>query len=317
MKAAVINGFGEVPQYRDFPDPIAKGKEHLIRVKAAVLENFDKGTASGNHYSSHKLFPAFPAITGSDGVGTTEDGRLVMFRDVPPPLGAFAELTVAEQIVPVPDGIDAAKATAIPPSALTSLLPLKYTAKLQPGETVLINGATGVSGRIAVQIAKMLGAGKIVATGRNRESLKIVRQLGADAVIDLNQSDERLAEAFMAAGCYDVVIDFIWGHPAEVLISTFIPKEAGFASRNIRYVQIGAKAGLDITLPGAALRTSGLQLMGIGQIAHETLFEELDRVWGWIWEGRLYMDIEEVPLAGIAEAWVREDLAGKRLVVVP
>jgi NADPH2:quinone reductase len=82
-------------------------------------------------------------------------------------------------------------------------------------------------------------------------------------------------------------------------------------------VQIGAKAGLDITLPGAALRTSGLQLMGIGQIAHETLFEELDRVWGWIREGRLYMDIEEVPLAGIAEAWVREDLAGKRLVVVP
>lgn len=317
MKAAVINGFGEVPQYRDFPDPIAKEKEHLIRVKAAVLENFDKGTASGNHYSSRKLFPAFPAITGSDGVGTTEDGRLVMFRDVPPPLGAFAELTVAEQIVPVPDGIDAAKATAIPPSALTSLLPLKYTAKLQPGETVLINGATGVSGRIAVQIAKMLGAGKIVATGRNRESLEIVRQLGADAVIDLNQSDERLAKAFTAIGCYDVVIDFIWGHPAEVLINTFIPKEAGFAKRNIRYVQIGAKAGLDITLPGAALRTSGLQLMGIGQIAHETLFEELDRVWGWIREGRLYMDIEEVPLAGIAEAWVREDLAGKRLVVVP
>lgn len=316
MKAAVINGFGEVPQYRDFPDPVAEGKQQLVRVKAAVLENFDKVTASGKHYSSQQLFPVFPAIAGSDGVGTTEDGRLVMFRGVPPPLGAYAELTLAEQVIPVPDGIDAAKATAIPPSALTSLLPLKHTAKLQPGETLLINGATGVSGRIAVQIAKMLGAGRIVGTGRNKDSLEAVKRLGADVVIDLNQSDESLAEAFAAAGHYDVVIDFIWGRPAEVLMSTFIPKEASFAKRNIRYVQIGAKAGPDITLPGAALRTSGLQLMGIGQIAHETLFKELDRVWDWIREGRLHMDIEEVRLADIAEAWQREDLGGKRLVVV-
>jgi len=320
MKAAVINGFGEVPQYLDFPDPVATSKGTLVQVKASVLENFDKGTASGKHYSSQKMYPHFPAVVGTDGVGLTEDGRMVGFRAIDPPYGAFAEKVVAGHIIPVPDGIDAAKATAIPPSALTSLLPLKYSAKLQPGETVLINGATGVSGRIAIQVAKMLGAGKIVGTGRNPGSLKFIKELGADEVISLDQPDEQLANAFRAAegpNGYDVVVDFLWGHPAEVLIKTFIPTEAGFAKRNIRYIEIGGKAGFDITLPAAALRTSGLQLMGIGKISNEVLMEELANIWNWIKEDKLYMDIERVPLANIAEAWQREDLAGKRLVIVP
>lgn len=319
MKAAVINGFGEVPQYLDFPDPIANGKGTLVRVVASVLENFDKGTASGKHYSSNTLFPQFPAIVGSDGVGLTEDGRLVGFRRIDPPYGAYAEKVVATHIIPIPNGVDPAKATAIPPSALTSYLPLKYSAKLQPGETVLINGATGVSGRIAIQIAKMLGAGKIVGTGRNSESLKFIKELGADEVISLDQPDELLAEAFIAAegpNGYDVVLDFLWGHPAEVLIKTFIPNEAGFAKRCIRYVEIGGKAGFDITLPAAALRTSGLQLMGIGKISNEVLMEELNQIWTWIKEDKLQMDIERVPLSNIAEAWQREDLAGKRLVIM-
>jgi NADPH2:quinone reductase len=320
MKAAVINIFGEVPQYRDFPEPVKGDKETLVQVKASVIENFDKGTASGKHYASQKLFPKFPAIVGNDGIGMAEDGRLVAFRNLNPPYGAFAERAAAGYITPVPDGVDPAKAAAIPRSALTSLLPLKYSAKLQPGETVLINGATGVSGRIAVQVAKMLGAGKIVCTGRNETSLKLVKELGADKVINLNQDDEGLAEAFMAAegpNGYDVVMDFLWGHPAEVLIDTFTPKEAGFAKRSIRYLQIGQKAGPHISLHGSALRTSGLQLMGIGKISNEQLGEELARVWEWITADKLYMDIERVPLANIAEAWQREDLAGKRLVIVP
>jgi len=320
MKAAIINGFGQVPQYGDFPEPLPDTNETLINVKASVLENFDKGTASGKHYSSHQLYPAFPAVVGTDGVGFTHDNKLVMFRNVKPPFGAFAEKTVAAQVIPVPDGISPAKATAIPPSALTSLLPLKYSARLQPGETILINGATGVSGRIAIQIARLLGAGRIVGTGRNRQSLEMIKQLGADEVIDLNQKDEQLATDFRKAGGtngYDVVIDFIWGHPAEVLIGTFIPNEVGFAKRNIRYIQIGAKAGGDIILPGAALRTSGLQLMGIGRVSKEDLMVELEQTWEWIKGDKLYMDIEEVPLANIEKVWQREDLAGKRLVIIP
>jgi len=202
---------------------------------------------------------------------------------------------------------------------LTSLLPLKYSAKLQPGETVLVNGATGVSGRIAVQVAKMLGAGKVIATGRNPRSLQLVQQLGADVVIDLKQPEEQLAGAFAAAAGkgIDVVIDFLWGRPAELLISAFIPKEAGFAKGRARYIQSGERAGSHISLPGSALRTSGLELMGIGKISLETVQEEMKGVWNGIAAGRFYMEIEKVSLADIAGAWNRNDLDGKRLVLVP
>ena len=320
MKAAIINGFGEIPQYQDFPDPVPAKDGKLIHIKASVLENFDKGAASGRHYSSKTLFPQFPAIVGSDGIGITEEGHLVGFGKIQAPYGAFAEKTSAAHTVPIPEGIDPAKAAAIPRSALTSLLPLKYPAKLQAGETVLINGATGVSGRIAVQIAKMLGAGRVIGTGRNERSLELLTKLGADAVIDLKQSDEELSQVFTKAGGengIDIVLDFIWGHPAEVLISTFIPKMAGFAKRRVRYVEIGEKAGSHISLPASALRTSGLELMGIGKISHEQMNEEMKQVWEWIKEDKLYMDIERVPLKDIASAWQRNDLEGKRLVIIP
>ena len=320
MKAAVITRFGEVPQYIDFPEPVAADGEVLIDIKASVLENFDKGTASGKHYSSKTLYPQFPAIVGTDGIGMTPEGKMVAFGKVRPPYGAFADRTVAGYTIPVPDGVDAARASAIPSAVLTSLLPLKHSAKLLPGETVLINGATGVSGRIAIQIAKMLGAGRVIATGRNERSLQLLLRLGADVVVDLKQPDEQVADAFRdAAGKsgIDVVLDYIWGHPAEVLIGTFIPTEVGFAKRRIRYFQIGQKAGSHISLPASALRTSGLELMGIGKIPFEVVQEEMKQVWNWIAEDKVYMEIERVPLADIAEAWQRNDLEGKRLVIIP
>jgi hypothetical protein len=113
------------------------------------------------------------------------------------------------------------------------------------------------------------------------------------------------------------VLDFIWGHPAEVLIGTLIPKEAGFAKRRVRYVQIGEKAASHISLPGSALRTSGLELMGIGKLSLEVVQEEMKQVWSWIAADKLYMEIERIPLSAIADAWRRDDLEGKRLVIVP
>ena len=319
MKAAIINAFGETPWCGEFEDPIPADGEQLIAVQACALENFDKGTASGLHYSSKKLFPRFPAIVGNDGVGKTADGRMVWFVNMRPPFGAFASTVAAGYTLPVPEGIDAAKAAAIPPSVLTCLLPLKYSAKLQPGETVLVNGATGVTGRIAVQVSKMLGAGKVIATGRNERSLQLLLGLGADSVIDLKQPEERLTEAFAAAAAdgIDVVIDFLWGRPAELLLSAFIPQEAGFARRRIRYIQAGERTGSQVSLRGSMLRTSGLELMGIGKLSFEVVQAEIGEVWDWIAADKLYMEIEKVPLADIADAWQRNDLEGKRLVVVP
>lgn len=320
MKAAVLEGFGQIPRYADFPGPIAEAGETLIRVEACVLEHFDKGAAAGTHYSSRKLFPAFPAVPGTDGVGRTPEGHRVCFGGVRPPYGAYAEQAAAGYTVPVPEGISAERAAAIPPSALTSLLPLKFSAALVPGETVLINGATGVSGRIAVQVARLLGAEKIVATGRNQRSLTLLKTLGADTVIDLTRSDEELSNDFrIAAGekGFDVVVDFLWGRPAELLINTLIPREAGFPAHRTRYIQIGEKAGAGIGLPGSALRTSGLMLMGAPVITHETVFREMEQIWKWIGQNQLYMDIESVPLSRVSEAWQREDWAGRRLVLVP
>lgn len=320
MKAAVINDFGEIPCYEDFPDPIPGKDEMLIQVKAVVLENFDKMVANGTHYSSKQMFPKFPAIVGHSGIGMTPDGKLVGFGMTTPPYGSFAEKTAVKHSMPIPDGIDAAIAAALPASILTSFFPLKYTAKVEQGETVLINGATGVSGKIAIQVAKMLGAGRVIGTGRNESSLKLLKELGADAVIDLKQSDEKLSEAFKKEAGekgYNVVIDFIWGHPAELLMKSFVPKEAGFAKRRIRYIHIGEKAGSGATITGEMLRTSGLELYGVGNIPPEAFSEGIAMVWKWIKENKFHIEIEKVPLADIEKAWQRTDLEGKRIVLIP
>lgn len=320
MKAAVISKFGATPRYEDFTDPVPGEEEVLVHVKAVVLENFEKGVASGEHYSSRNMYPKFPSIVGHRGVAMTPDGKLVGFYMMGSPYGAFAEKAVIKKFVPIPDGIDAAVAAAIPPSALTSYLPLKYSAKLEKGETVLINGATGVSGRIAIQVAKMLGAGRVIGTGRNDKSLKLLESLGADATIDLKQSDEMVLEAFekeKGENGYDIVIDFLWGHPAEILMKSFVPKDMGLPKKRIRYIPIGTMAGAGAYVTGEMLRTSGLVLSGLGIVAPEEISAGTTQVWEWIKENKLHMDIEKVPLADIEKAWLRKDLEGKRLVIIP
>lgn len=323
MKAAVIQAFGDIPQYEQFPDPVLDEGDILIQVKAVVLENFDKMTAAGTHYASKHMFPIFPAIVGHSGVGTLADGTLVSFGGVKSPYGTLAEQAAVPQqysahLTSVPQGVAASVAASLPPSALTSLLPLKYGAKLQNAESVLINGATGVSGKIAVQIAKLLGAGRVVGTGREKENLQAILQLGADAAIDLNQSDEAIMEAFAqeAGKGYDIVLDFLWGHPTELLLKTLVPKEAGFATHRTRFVQIGEVAGPTIALSAEMLRTSGLEMTGAGNFAPEVVPEAVKQVWAWMGEHKLQIDVEEVPLRDIAQAWQRKT-QGKRLVIVP
>lgn len=322
MKAAVLHNFGETPRYENFPDPIPGVNEVLIYVKAVALKNVDKVMAEGTHFASRQFLSTLPAVVGFDGIGMLEDGRLVGFGGVKAPYGAMAEKTVVSAMytVPIPDGVEPATAAALPASALTSLLPLRWGAKLQPGETVLVNGATGVSGRLAVQIAKMLGVGRVIGTGRNHESLKRVRELGADAVIDLTQTDEQVAENFKkeAQAGYDIILNFLWGHPTEALIKTFIPNEVGFGAKRVRLIQIGEKAGPTISLSTDSLRTSGLEISGgSAGITPEAVADSTQQVWEWIKAGKLQMDIECVPLKDIENVWTRSDFHGKRIVIIP
>ena len=165
----------------------------------------------------------------------------------------------------------------------------------------------------------MLGAGRIVGTGREKEALDSLMKLGADAVIDLRQPDEKVIEAFTEEGAaaYDVILDFLWGHPTELLLKAFIPKEAGFASRRVRLIHVGEAAGSTISLSGEALRTSGVEITGgAANIPSDAIPEAMRQVWTWIREEKLHIDIEKVPLRDIEKTWHRAT-HGKRIVIIP
>ncbi|MFC6159723.1 quinone oxidoreductase family protein [Kribbella jiaozuonensis] len=225
MKAAVLHEVGGVPRYEEFPDPVPAEGEVVIEVLAAAVENVDKAVAAGKHYASGKYLGELPMIPVFDGIGRLPDGTVVGFGNVRSPYGALAEKTVVPEgaYAPIPDGIDPAVATVMA-SAITALT-MKTAAGLQPGETVLVQGATGVAGRLAVQVARLLGAGRIVATGRDDTQLA---ELDADAVI--NTADDELQQAYADAGGYDVVLDFLWGRPTEVLLRALTPDTFAFTT---------------------------------------------------------------------------------------
>jgi len=295
----------------------------LIQVKAVALENIDRALARGSHFATKQFLPHLPAIVGLDGIGALEDGRLIGFGGMKPPYGAMAEKAAipSQQYAPIPDGVDAAVAAAVPGSALTALFPLRWGVQLKQGETVLVNGATGFTGKLAIQVAKLLGAGRIVATGRNEASLRTLPDLGADSVIDLKQSDASVVSALKreaAISGYDVILDFLWGRPTELLIAAIVPDKLTFARRSIRLVQIGEMADERINLPADSLRTSGLSISGAGaNLTPEAVAEGTSQVWDWIKEGRLNTDIERTPLKDVEKVWKRNDAHGRRIVLIP
>jgi len=322
MKAAVLHTLGEPPRFEDFPDPEPDEGEELVRVRAASLKNVDKSMAEGSHYGSHRQLPA---ICGTDGIAMLEDGSRVFCGGCLPPYGMMAELAAVPGAfcLPVPGDLEDAVAAALPNPALSSWLPLVWRARLEPGETVLILGATGVSGKLAIQIAKHLGAGRVVAAGRNEEVLETLADLGADAAIHLDQPDENLATAFVeeaARASFDVVLDYVWGRPTEVLLESLTGHDVMAESPALRLVEIGDMAGPTITLPAAALRSSGLEIHGSGgggTVPMTAILETVPRVWELAAAGELRIDVDTVPLADVERAWRRTDLAGRRLVLIP
>ncbi|MGO8693105.1 MAG: quinone oxidoreductase family protein [Rectinemataceae bacterium] len=324
MKAAVLYEFGAVPRYEEFPDPVINDGELGVKVEAVILDYALKGLASGTHFASKQFYPSFPAIVGRSGVGLLDDGTLVSFQCTRLPYGSMAERVAVQKsvITPIPPEIDAVQAAVVPSAAQSSLLPLRYTAKLRAGETVLINGATSVSGMLAVKIAKSLGAGRVVGTGRNPASGERAKEAGADAFISLNQSDEKLAEALRreAGEGYDVILDYLCGHPTEVLLSTFTPTAISFARKRTRLVLIGVLAGRSMQLSAESVVTSGLEIYGFGAPNNpETLknrAEGVAQIWDMLKRGELSIDAVRLPLSDIKKAWELEE-HGRRIVIVP
>jgi NADPH:quinone reductase-like Zn-dependent oxidoreductase len=308
MNAALLHALGEAPRDEDFAEPTPDKDEALVRMRAASLKSSDRMMADGSHYDS---LGELPAVVGLDGVGVLEDGTRVYCGGPRPPYGTMAEQTVVPRayFLPIPDAVDELSAAALPNPAMSSWLALEWRARLEPGETVLVLGATGVAGKLAVQVARYLGAGRIVGAGRNPEALAALAGLGADATIRLDGSDAELAEAFarQVGDGYDVVLDYLWGRPTEALVAALTGHELMAEPTRTRLVQIGEMAGPILRLPAEAVRSSGLEVMGSGgRIPPAAIFETFPRLWELAAKGELRIDVEPVPLADVHAAWQRE-----------
>src|ERR1700724_497090 len=309
MFAAVLQALGKRALFEEFPDATPGEGEVLIHLCAAALKPVDKQLAAGKHYASPR---EFPVVCGADGVGRLEDGTRMFFGGPRRPYGAMAERTVVRraQCFLVPDDVDDDTAAAIPNPGVSAWLSLKHRAKLASGESVLILGATGVTGKLAVQIARILGAGRVVAAGRNGQVLSTVLDLGADATIRLDKPDQELIEAFRREAGekgFDVIIDYLWGPPTEALLTAITRAEFAVAGSETRLVEVGESAGPTITLPAAVLRSTALTILGTAGIPPwDVLTDAFQQVMRHAASGKLRVETERVPLAEIKDAWERK-----------
>lgn len=313
MKAAVVTAAGQEPVFADFPEPVAAPGESLVHVTASALSRLARSRASGRHYSSSG---ACPFVAGVDGVGRLDDGRRVYFVLPRAPHGAMAERTVVPtaHIVPLPDDLDDVTAALIANPGMSSWAALTHRARLAAGETVLINGATGASGQLAVRIARHLGAGKVIATGRNAEALS---KLGADETISLLEEGHALENRLRAtfADGVDIVLDYLWGESARaLLIAAARTLKDGV---QLRFVQIGSMSGEEIALPSAVLRAAAIELMGsgIGSISLEGLVGSIEGVMQAAGAAGLRLPSHVVPLSNVAAGWSSTENDG-RLVFI-
>ncbi|MET0408843.1 MAG: zinc-binding alcohol dehydrogenase family protein, partial [Hyphomicrobium sp.] len=220
--------------------------------------------------------------------------------------------------LPLPDGLDDATAAAIANPGMSSWLAFTERARFRAGETVLVNGATGTSGRLAVQIAKHLGAMKVIATGRNAEALRALETLGADETISLLEEasalDERLRAAF--ADGIDVVIDYLWGASAEQIL--IAGAKAGADAVPIRFVQVGAMSGPDLTLPAAVLRSSAIELMGsgIGSVPLDRMIKGIGDLLQAAVPGGFEIAVRSIPLSEVEKAWAINDSAARTVLTI-
>jgi NADPH2:quinone reductase len=319
MHSAVLHTLGKAPKHEEFPEPVAGDGEVLVHVHAASLKPIDKQLAKGSHYASSSQLPL---VCGSDGVGHLSDGQRVFFGGPRPPYGAMAQRTVVPRAFtfPVPENVSDETAAALPNPGVSALLSLAYRAKLVPGENVLILGATGVTGKLAVKIAKLLGASRVVAAGRNHETLRTLADLGADATISLALPETELSEAFLREGGqsgFQVVIDYVWGRPVEIFLGAITRREFAVVKSETRFVQVGESAAPVISLSAAVLRSTALTILGTAGIPpREVLLGAFQQVMAYAAKGELQIDTERVPLADIEDAWQR-DPSGRRLVIVP
>lgn len=312
MRAALVREVGALPEVGDVEHPSGD----LVEVLAAPVNPIDLAVSRGILATGT---PPLPYVPGCEGVGRTVDGRVVwVFGGA---LGRTANGAMAEQVavgdamaIPVPAGADPAVAAGLGIAGLAGWLPLAWRAPLQGGENVLVLGATGAVGLVAVQAAKVLGAGRVVAAGRSAAGLERAAELGADATVRLDADDLVAAfkEAFAGEGP-SYVFDPLWGPPVAAAVQAAVPRAT--------IVNLGQSAGATAELASAAVRFKSLSILGHTNYAvpEDELTDHYRRLVGHVAAGDIVFDVERVPLDDVASAWQRlaEGAGGTKLVLVP
>jgi NADPH:quinone reductase-like Zn-dependent oxidoreductase len=314
MKAAVVRSFDAAPRYEDFDLPPLGEEDIVVDVLAAGLHPRVKTQAAGNHYADEKVLPMIPGI---DAVGRTADGKLVYCIVHDSPFGTMAQKVVVDRrrCVELPEGSDEAALAAAMNPAMSSWIALKLRAPIQPNQSVFVLGATGNAGRMAIRIAKLLGAGRVVGAGREISRLE---GSGADEIVSLVGDSKAVGDSIAkAASESDIVIDYLWSKPAaHAMVAMLTARKE--RDKPINWIQIGSVAGPTMELPSVALRSKNLRVMGSGQgsVSAKAIVEELPALAKEIGDGRIPVDAMRVPLADVEKTWTAQIPANRRVVLV-
>jgi NADPH2:quinone reductase len=314
MKAVVVHELGRTPSFGDAAEPERAAGEALVEMRAAAINPVDLAIASGTFYGGH---PPLPFPPGREGVGVVVEGerfaagtRVYALKSN----GSMAERFTADEadMWELPEGDDDAVAAALGIAGCAGWTAIEWRGRIAEGDNVLVLGATGTVGMTAVQAARLLGAGRVVAAGRNAERLERAVELGADAAVHLGEVDD-LEAAFRDAfpgGAPDLVVDPLWGPPALAAMTVAAP--------GMRLVNLGQSAAAEVSLASARVRGKRLDILGhsvfetpvdVMATAHRTMIEQVRG-------GRLRVDLDTFPLDRVAEAWDRQRGGPHRKLVV-
>ena len=307
MHAAVVTSFEHPPQYAEWPDPVASPGELVVDVVAAALHHRVRSQADGSHYTSTGELPMVPGV---DAVVRDPEGdlRYALLHDTT--LGTMAQRTVIDprRSVVLPDGVDPATVAAVMNPAMSSWVALRRRIDFQPGMSVLVIGATGNSGRVAIQVVKRFGASRVIAAGRDAAKLAALTAIGADEVC--------LLDDLSVAADVDVVIDYLWGDIAGRGMVDLVSHRRD-RSAPLTWIQIGSMAGSDAQIPSAALRAGRLTIVGsgIGSVPGRDYLAELLEIASAAEDFDVHPRV--VPLRDVETAWSETTAPDERIVFAP
>jgi NADPH:quinone reductase-like Zn-dependent oxidoreductase len=319
LHAAVVTSFDSAPRYQEFPVPVPAGADEiLVDVLAAGLHPRVRSQAGGSHYTSTDELPLVPGI---DGVGRGPDGLLRYFLLPDTTMGAMAEQTVIDtrRSLVLPESCDPVAVAAAMNPAMSSWIALRQRVEFRAGQNVLVLAATGNAGQLAVQIAKLFGAGRIVAAGRGAGRLAGLPALGAtDTVLLEGDADDVARRLGRAATDVDVVIDYLWGEPtAAAMVAVVTDRDD--RGKPLTWIEIGSVAGPTAAIPSAALRAARLQIVGSGQgsVSTREILAELPELAREITNGTFDINAQSMPLSDVEQAWADAASASRRIVLTP